>query len=300
MVAGHDDDDHRHDRVGQRDPAPAAGRGDDDRDADDRRPRDVYRRHRRELRGSRLAERGIHRLSEPGRRVDDAQRGDEPRRRDRDELDRQAPQRCERDDVADGRVVVAVAEPEPHQEDPHRRDVHRRVEDVAAPAPGSSCGETGSAGPLVREVQRAFEIPDVLAGRDRVVDLQDRDRADDAPQRVEHEHDRELDREGCEPFERALARRPRRDTRGSRRRHPPRPRCSTAAIRGSRRELTVHGGDRGPSRRGCCAAPRSSHRRSSAHARTGIRSASRRGRVRRTGRGRSTCRGSPRAPSPSP
>ena len=64
-------------------------------------------------------------------RVDDVQRGNQPRRRDRDELDRQAPQRGERDDVADRRVVVAVAEPQPHQEDAHRRDVHRRVEDVA-------------------------------------------------------------------------------------------------------------------------------------------------------------------------
>ena len=38
--------------------------------------------------------------------------------------------------------------------------------------------------------------------------------------------------------------------------------------------LTGHAGDRGPSRRGCCAAPRSSRRRSSARASTGSRSAS--------------------------
>ena len=102
-----------------------------DADPDDRGPRDVHRRHRRQLRRPRLPERGIHGLAEQRGRVGDVQRGNEPRRRDGDELNRQAPEGRERDDVADRRVVVAVAEPEPHQEDDHRRDVHRRVEHVA-------------------------------------------------------------------------------------------------------------------------------------------------------------------------
>jgi hypothetical protein len=50
VISGHDDDDHRDHRMRERDPAPAPRRSDHDRHADDRRPRDMNRRHRRKLR----------------------------------------------------------------------------------------------------------------------------------------------------------------------------------------------------------------------------------------------------------
>ena len=73
-----------------------------------------------------------------------------------------------------------------------------------------------------------------LAGVDRAVHLHDRDRADDPPQRVQHQHDRELDRERRDPARPAPPRcaQPRR--RQCRRPRRLRPRCSTAPSRGSR------------------------------------------------------------------
>ena len=192
MVAGGDDREEGEDGVGDDQPAPSARAEQHDAEADEQRPRHVHRRHRRQLVGSGSADGRVHGLVVQRAGVDEPEAGREAGRRDRNELDRERRTGDDHHRVAHLRVVVTVPDEHPDEERDHRREVERRVEDVQRLREQRRVEHLVLEPELARDVQVVLDVEDPAGPGDRAVDLQQRERARELPQRVQPEHDGRL------------------------------------------------------------------------------------------------------------
>ncbi len=195
MVRGHDDDERRQHRVHDREPSPTTRAERDDDNTDEHGPRDVHRRHRRELVGDTASHRAVHGLAVLHAGVDEADVGEHAGWSHGNHLHQQTRPRSDRDRVAHERIPRPVTYVQPHEERDGDGKVQSGVVEVAEPHDRRVWQHGVLHRQLARKMQHAFDVPHRLRVRDRARHPGDRQLRGALPQREQREHDRGLTRE---------------------------------------------------------------------------------------------------------
>ena len=197
MVRGHHDRQRGHDRIKQRQPAPARPERGDHGDGDEDGPANMHRRHGGELISLESAGGRVHRLAVTGRRVYHPDRRQHAGRGNRNQLDQQAQAgECDQSDPELG-VPISVPDEQPDQ----ARDQDREMQDVIVEVEylhhQRMRQDQPLQGGLAREVKRALGVPEPACPASRPVRPHQRVRPGELPQGEQPEH------HGCLPHETA-------------------------------------------------------------------------------------------------